>query len=492
MKIGIIDILSQKDEGWYSRYITHGLNSIMPQAIACWLEPLGHKIWYNIHAGYEDLIFKLNTDLDVVFISSFTASAYLAYAMANYYRSKGVITILGGPHARAYTEESLTYFNYVIGLADKKLIVDLIQDISVENGIYLTAKEQPTELVPLAERWKYLEYAHSRGIKQAHYSIPMVGSTGCPYSCGFCVDAKYPYKLMDFSQLKEDLKFLQTKPGRKIVLWYDPNFGIKFDQYMGLIEDSVKPDSITFVAEPSLSTLTEERAKILHSKGFRGIAPGIESWSDFSHKQKGKSSKLDKVKEVAEHLNMLLPYLPLIQANLIFGLDSDEGEEPFELTKKFIDLVPGVYANFQTFMMFGNSAPMWKKFSEEKRILNKVPYNLLDGFSVSNIIFKNYDPSTFYKYYADLISYTCSFSSQVKLLTSSIPKAIKLFNVARRCSGRGSVKYYRDLSSKLTTPEYKDFYTGKTNVMPVLYIEQIKKDLGALYPYLQEKTNEIY
>ena len=38
---------------------------------------------------------------------------------------------------------------------------------------------------------------------------------------------------------------------------------------------------------------------------------------------------------------MILRYIPYVQTNFVLGLDSDEGPEPFELTKKFIDLAPG-------------------------------------------------------------------------------------------------------------------------------------------------------
>ena len=52
---------------------------------------------------------------------------------------------------------------------------------------------------------------------------------------------------------------------------------------------------------------------------------------------------MDKVKQVSEHVNMILRYIPYIQTNFVLGLDGDMGPEPFELTKKFIDLSPGAF-----------------------------------------------------------------------------------------------------------------------------------------------------
>jgi hypothetical protein len=32
-----------------------------------------------------------------------------------------------------------------------------------------------------------------------------------------------------------------------------------------------------------------------------------------------------------------------VQANFVFGLDGDEGKEPFELTKEFVNRSPGAF-----------------------------------------------------------------------------------------------------------------------------------------------------
>ena len=123
LKIGVIDIVSHKK---YSKILSSVLAGIMPQVICSWAEELGHEIHYSTIIGYENLPKDLNKDLDIVFISSYTMSAYLAYSISNYYRQLGKITILGGPHARAYSEDSCNYFDYVVGLVDKELIQTLI------------------------------------------------------------------------------------------------------------------------------------------------------------------------------------------------------------------------------------------------------------------------------------------------------------------------------------------------------------------------------
>ena len=109
-----------------------------------------------------------------------------------------------------------------------------------------------------------------------------------------------------------------------------------------MIEEAAPPGSIDFAAESSLSLLSEPHLKRLKHNGFKAILPGIESWFELGGKSKtGALQGMDKVRQVSDHVNLILQYIPYVQTNFVLGLDSDEGGEPFELTKRFLDLTPG-------------------------------------------------------------------------------------------------------------------------------------------------------
>ena len=55
---------------------------------------------------------------------------------------------------------------------------------------------------------------------------------------------------LDFDVLREDLRFLRTKFDRPVISWHDPNFGVRFDDYMDAIEDAVPPGSIAMGVSP--------------------------------------------------------------------------------------------------------------------------------------------------------------------------------------------------------------------------------------------------
>ena len=81
---------------------------------------------HSRRAFFENLVEELPEDIDLVFIGAFTQAAQLAYALSNMLQSKGVITVLGGPHARCYPQDAQKYFDYVLGFTNKDTIRDLL------------------------------------------------------------------------------------------------------------------------------------------------------------------------------------------------------------------------------------------------------------------------------------------------------------------------------------------------------------------------------
>ena len=125
------------------------------------------------------------------------------------------------------------------------------------------------------------------------------------------------------------------------------------------LKKSVPENRIDFIAESSLSILSEPHVKRLKRNGFGAMLPGIESWYDLGNKSKtGSMTGMDKVNLVAEQVNMILRYIPYVQTNFVLGLDADKGEEPFELTKKFVDMTPGAFPGYSLLSAFGQAAPL--------------------------------------------------------------------------------------------------------------------------------------
>lgn len=497
VKVGIIDLIASKPlSGMFSKVSVVNSISIMPQVLAVWAEQMGHKVHYCTYTGFEDLYQELPHDIDILFISAFTQGAYLSYCISNLFQMQNVVTVLGGPHARAYAEDASNYFDYVLGLTDKQLIHDLLQDFSQHRpkGVLLNAKQQLHTLPGVIERWKFIQKNLYKS--RLLHAVPMIGSLGCPYQCSFCIDSEIAYQPLPYDQIYEDLIFLQKQTKPLAVTWYDPNFGVRFKDYMGIIEEAVKPGSIAFGSESSLSLLSEPKLKQLKRNNFIAILPGIESWFDCNNKSKQQNKVgLDKVKSVAEHVNLILDYIPYIQTNFIFGLDIDTGPLPFELTQKFIDLVPGVYPNFSLLTAYGNSAPLSRQYRLENRVLD-IPFSFLDGHSAMNVKLKNYNFIEFYDYFINLMQYSNSphvIWRRFKANKHRLPRWVNLARWIYAEKGRVMVKRFMEIRKLLEVDnEFKSFYSGKAMVPPSFYIKKIRKELGSFYDYLPAKVLDYF
>ncbi|MCZ6680744.1 MAG: radical SAM protein, partial [Candidatus Poribacteria bacterium] len=204
LRIGVLDLVTKNPtKALWARFMHANLASIMPQVVAAWCEEEGHDVTFVCYTGFENLVDELPDNVDLVFVGAFTQAAQLAYALSNLFRSRGAVTVIGGPHARCYPEDAQQYFDYVLGFTDKTIIHDVLQDCAPHRpvGLRLEASRQPDALPGVRERWKFVEQTLQKAplVK----IVPMIGSLGCPYTCSFCIDSVVPYQQMSFDVIKE-------------------------------------------------------------------------------------------------------------------------------------------------------------------------------------------------------------------------------------------------------------------------------------------------
>ena len=409
LSVGIIDLVAKAPtKAFWSRVMSPNFASIMPQVIGTWCEQAGHEVSLVCYTGRESLLEQLPEKVDILFISAFTHAAHLAYALSNLFRSRGAVTVIGGPHARCYPDDAKRHFDYVLGFTDETLILDVLRDCTRHRpeGICLSAGQHPKHLPGVEQRWRFVQQT----LRKAPFFkiVPLISSLGCPYSCGFCIDSSVPYQPLDVDMIKHDLRFLLGKLDRPHIGWHDPSYGVRFDDCMDAIEEAVPPGRIDFIAETTLSLLSEPRVKRLKRNGFKALLPGIESWYDLGNKSRtSKITGMEKVKQISEHVNMILRHIPYVQTNFIFGLDIDNGPEPFRLTKRFMDLTPGAFPAYSLMSAFGQAAPLNLEYQRANRIL-PFPFHFLDNNGAMNVRPLNYAWPEFYDHIIDVTRHSFS------------------------------------------------------------------------------------
>lgn len=488
LKIGVIDLVSKgPNHSLWGRIMHANLASIMPQVVSTWCEQAGHDVKMICYTGYENLEKELPKDVDLLFICAFSQAAMLAYALSNYFRSKGIVTVLGGPHARCYPDDAIKYFDYVAGFTNKSIIHEILDDCTPQKptGKYLRASGQPAQLPGVIERWKYIEPT----LKKAPFLkiVPMIGSVGCPYTCPFCIDSTVRFQPLDYDIIKADLRFLLTKFKKPLIVWHDPNFGIRFNENIEAIASAAPSKSFEFIAESSLSVLTEEHLKAMKQNGFNALLPGIESW--FALGNKSRASHIEgkeKVDQISQHVNMMFQYVPYVQTNFVLGLDSDIGADPFELTKQFVDKSPAAFPGYSLLTAFGEAAPLNLEYQREGRVL-AFPFHFLNNHSAMNLKPKNYEWVDFYDKVIDLTEYTFSRKALYRRYRATPDFTPRWMNFMRAISseGYGRLRFYRKVRKNLLEDhDFRKFFEGETTEIPAFYANIVQKDLGIWWKWL--------
>ena len=482
MRIGILDVLTKKAETWWE-YVDFSLTqkqyaSLTPQVISVWGRQLGHQIYYATYYGLGDPKSVLPADLDLVFICTHTHHAPLAYALGKLYRREGVRTVIGGPHAKSFPQDCLRYFDLVVLACDKPLIVDIIAD-RFDPGSIVSSPTAYDDLPLLEERLP--EVRRSAFFKGRPYPgslIPMLASVGCPYSCNFCVDWDTPYRALPAERLAADLRYAaQHFPGT-LLAFYDPNFAVRFDETMAVFAQIPPGQHNPYIVESSLTNLRLPRLQRLRDTNCAVMAPGIESWAAYSNKAGvGQTINKPKVEQVVAHFRVLVDYVPYVGANFIFGLDHDQGDEPFELTKEFIVKTPFVWPSLNTPIPYGGT-PLYDQLAGEDRILKSLPFSFYN-LPYLPIILKHYDPITYMQKMVEL--YTLVGSPRMLAQRwGSIPALLgKSVHTLRTGLARHRLGIFKTLLHRLQTDrQVLAFHTGQTEVLPDFYAHLYHRHLG--------------
>jgi hypothetical protein len=252
----------------------------------------------------------------------------------------------------------------------------------------------------------------------------------------------------------------------------------------------VPPGRIRHGAESSLSLLTEAHLVRLRRNGFQALLPGVESWYELGDKSRTRLTGLEKVRHVAEQVNLILRYVPYVRTGFVLGLDSDHGAEPFELTKRFEELAPGVFPGFALLTAFGRAAPLNLEYQRAGRVL-PFPFHFLDNHSAMNVRPKHYAWPAFYDRVLDLLRFSHRGPQLARRFaaTRGIPRWVHLVS-SLSSEGRGRIRYLTTVRRLLDTdPAMLRFMNAETDVLPEFYRGLMRRELGPMYGLLPEGTH---
>lgn len=483
MKIGIIElIVDTVSRNWtnslYTAYFRRQFYGIVPQAVSVWCREMGHQVFYSTYYGQKDPKSILPNDLDVVFISAFTQASALAYSLAKLYRREKTLTVIGGPHAKSFSQDCSRFFDIVVKECNKQLIGRILHK-EFDPPAIVSTNQPLTDLPTVEERMPEISKAAFSGGKPTLTSfVPILSSVGCPYHCDFCMDWNNRYISLPRERLEADLLYLSQNISDTMILFHDPNFAVRFEEIMDIFERIPENRRNRYLMETTLSNLKPDRLQRLRSSKCIFVAPGIESWMNYSNKVgAGGKTGVEKLEKVISHFELLRQYFPDLQANFIFGTDVDKGNTPVELTKDFIRRLPYVWPAMNIPIPFAGT-PFFDQLYSEKRIIKDMPLSFYyRPYLVIKL--KNYSAVEFYDHLIDIYELITSTTMMGKRIFARSAYEIKVIYTVRGFHLRQELAQLRLIRNMLVKDaEMRAFHEGRSNQLPEFYHQCFEKRLG--------------
>ena len=485
LRVGIIELLndvrlSGAVQQAYAYYLTKQYASVAPQAVSVWCRQLGHDVHYVTYYGQSDIGSLLPKDLDVLFVGSYTRCSGLAYALAQLFADRGTLTVIGGPHAKSYPADCLRYFDLVVAECDKQLVDDILTK-QFDTPSMVTRGRPLTDVPTVEERMPEIRAsAFNRGRATRLSVVGLLSSVGCPYTCDFCTDWDNKYIPLSADRLEADLRYVADHMPQALVAYHDPNFGVNFDDAMSVMELIEPARRNRYVMESSLAIMKASRLERLRDTNCVFVAPGVESWGDYSNKAGvGSKQGREKLEQVVAHFATLGNYVIGTQANFVFGLDGDRGADPVELTKEFIRRSPRVWPTVNIPTPLGGT-PLFNDMHANGRILAAMPLALYFTLHYTVTTSLNYDPVEYYSHLVDLYDTIGSPRMLARRIATRSHPAIKILNAVRTMSVRGNLREFKKVRDLMTSDAaFRAFHEGRVNALPEYYHQRFEERLGA-------------
>jgi hypothetical protein len=485
LRVGVLELLVPEArcspiERIYTSLLTRQYAGIMSQSVSAWCRRLGHETFYAAYRGQADPRSLLPTDLDVVFISAYTQASALAYALGKLFRRDGTQTVLGGAHAKSFPEDALRFFDVVVRECDATLVDEILRDRPV--GEILTSGRRLLDFPSAEERLPELRVANFLGGRAVLTSVvPLLTSVGCPYACDFCTDWDNPHSLLPLDRLEEDLRFISSRLPHAMLAFQDANFGVAIDAVLEVLTRIPPRRRNSYLMESSLSILRGPRLARLRDTRCLYVAPGIESWTDYSDKSSGRGRRgEDKLDWVIAQFDQIYRHVPGLQANFLFGGEDDRGEESVELTKVFMSRAPRVWPTVNVVTPFGGT-PLYDRYRTESRLIEALPLAFYYTPYLA-VALPGDDLEACYARLVDLLEHMTSS----RLLAARLRAARGWFRPAMLLRTRSQQPVLGELRSILarlrTDRQFRAFHEGDTDVLPRFYAERFDRLLG---PYAQ-------
>lgn len=267
-------------------------------------------------------------DYDLVALSGMTQQVSRAYEIAKEFRSRGVHTVIGGPHATVMPEEAQHHIDTVIVGEAEGVWEEFLQDFrkGASAKAYFNNSLAKVELsrspVPRYDLIRPEFFAPSFDYKM----IPVQTTRGCPRDCDFCsVPQVYgkAFRTKSVSQVIADVEEAKKVAKGLLILFSDDNMFINRRFSRELLKALV-PLKIRYMAQSDIGIgKDEELLRLMYQSGCVMVLVGLESLS-FENLKQVDGFKAKMLERYSEYVQRIQSYGMAVLGAFIVGFDHDD------------------------------------------------------------------------------------------------------------------------------------------------------------------------
>ena len=318
---------------------------------------------------------------DLVGISTITATAPRAYAIAKRVRDGGTPVIMGGPHVTFLPDEALDTADFVIrGEGEEALMVfidawEADRDWSAVPGLSFQ-KDGRIVHNPVAPRVAdldtipYPDHPLLEGnipVVAGQRIIPVQTSRGCPFDCSFCsVTGMFGKKIRYRSteNIIEELK--RYDHPKNFIFFYDDNFTANRERAKELLESMIRERfQFNWSTQVRVDVARDlELVRLMKKSGCRTLFIGLESVNPESLKA---MKKRQTVEEIRRAVRILKHHHIQIHGMFVYGFDNDDRKT----VRETVRFAKRVRLNTTQFLILTPlpGSECYEKMCEQRRIV---------------------------------------------------------------------------------------------------------------------------
>lgn len=312
-----------------------------------------------------------------------------AYELANWFRRRGSIVVMGGQHVISCPAEVEPYADCLAMGEGVQIWPQILHDVDAgrllpiyKGDFSLPFDQDPEPRRDLLPPGSFLT------------KLSLNATRGCHNRCGFCYLAtrglKQPYLMRDPEQLVAEIR----RSGEGYAVFTDNNLGSD-REYLGRLCRALRPLHIIWSAAVSID-VTDDPGLVrdMALAGCTGVFVGFETLTDENLVEARK--KTPRSEDYARRIALFHRYGIQVNASIVLGFDHDT-PEVFARTVAWVEANRLECATFHILTPYPGT-PLFRQMEAEGRLLHKD----WDLYDTGHVVFKpkHMTPEQLYEGYA--------------------------------------------------------------------------------------------